>query len=179
MDRNYIDYLPGVVAGLGEFVSIGGAVNPEWGELWMAIDSAMKDQFIEDATEYGVKRRENILKIASKETNTLEERKFRVLAKESNQLPYTIRTIKRQLENLCGADGYLVDMPNDVTFVVKVALAVKENYIDVVNLVEDITPVNLVLDISLLYNQHSTLAKFTHGQLNKWMHREIREEVLV
>lgn len=179
MDRTYGDYLPGIVSGLREFIEIGKAVNPEWELVWAEIEKAMQDQFIESLTENGCSRWEKILKTKVKETNILEDRRFRILAKVNKQLPYSWRSFKKQLENLCGKDGYKVETRPEYTLFVRVALTAKENYTDVVQLVDEVVPANLIIDISLLYNQHSTLAKFTHGQLNKWMHREIREEVLV
>ena len=45
-------------------------------------------------------------------------------------------------------------------------------------MLEEVIPANMEIDLSLLYNQHETLAKFTHKELAKYTHRQIREEVL-
>ena len=63
------------------------------------------------------------------------------------------------------------------TLTVRVMLKVKQNYDDVETLLNRIVPENLVLDLSLMYNQHQTLAAFTHAQLAAYTHYFLRNEV--
>lgn len=60
---------------------------------------------------------------------------------------------------------------------IRVMLKVKQNYDDVETLLNRIVPENLVLDLSLMYNQHQTLAAFTHAQLAAYTHYFLRNEV--
>lgn len=62
--------------------------------------------------------------------------------------------------------------------VVRVNLINKKNFSMVKEMLEEVIPANMEIDLSLLYNQHETLAKFTHKELAKYTHRQIREEVL-
>jgi len=45
-------------------------------------------------------------------------------------------------------------------------------------LLERVTPQNMLLYVEVRYNQHSTLARFTHAQLAAYTHKQLREEVL-
>lgn len=74
--------------------------------------------------------------------------------------------------------GHTVAMVGSTfTLTVRVMLKVKQNYDDVETLLNRIVPENLVLDLSLMYNQHQTLAAFTHAQLAAYTHYFLRNEV--
>ena len=46
-------------------------------------------------------------------------------------------------------------------------------------MLKETVPANMVLDLSLLYNQHKTLKQFTHRQLSAFTGKQIRNEVLI
>lgn len=175
-----LTYIPPVLRDYKEYKAIATAINPELNLLWQAIEDALNDQFILDATKNGVERRESILKVIPKGTDTLDERKFRLIARENEKLPYTYRAIQQRLIKLCGQDGYTLTVSNNTfTIKVRVALANKSNYGDVESLIDKMAPENMIIDLSLLYNQHSALANFTHAQLSAYTHEQLRNEVLV
>jgi hypothetical protein len=175
-----LTYIPPVLRDYKEYKAIATAINPELNLLWQAIEDALNDQFIMNSTENGVKRRENILKIIPKGTDTLDERKFRLIARENEKLPYTYRALEQNIIKLCGKDGYSLTVSNNTfTITVRLALTNKSNYNDVDSLIHKLAPENMVIDLSLLYNQNSTLAKFTHAQLSAYTQDQLRNEVLV
>ena len=179
MDRNLIDYLPPVPKEVREFQLIMEAEQPEISDLWDTHTDALNDQFIESSTENGVFRREQMLKISPKSTDTLDDRKFRLLTRENEQLPFTMRGLERQLATLCGDDGYNVELQGDIfNLIVKIALTAKSMFNDVVDLLDRIIPANLTIDLDLEYNQHITLSGFTHRQLSAFTHDQLRNEVL-
>ena len=114
MDRNLIDYLPPVLKKVREYQAITNAENPEFQQVFDTSEEVLSNLFIHDATEYGVGRWEKILGIIPKATESLDARKFRILTRLNEQLPYTMRTLKQQLEALCGKDGYSIELYNDV-----------------------------------------------------------------
>ena len=179
-ERNLIEYLPENLREVKENHAIlTMAEQPEMVNLWDAMDDVLNDQFILDATENGVSRYEAIMKIAPKANQTLDDRKFAVLTKNNEQPPYTFAALKKKLELLCGEDGYSVtrDVKNKV-LTVRVALTSKNNYGDVETLLERIVPANMVIDLSLMYNQHKMYEKYTHEQLhNNFTHEQLRNEV--
>ena len=178
-NRKLIDYLPQVLKDVREYRSIVAAEEPELVDLWTALENALKDNFIDDTAENGVLRLENILKISPKATDNLGDRKFRIKARFNEQLPYTFRTLQKRLAILCGENGYTCELLNE-TYILKVRieLVVKGQYDAVDNLLERIVPANLVIDLDLMYNQHQTLANFTHEQLSVYTHEQIREEAI-
>lgn len=179
MRKKLQDYLPPILLKTYEFPLLCDTEQPEIDRLRDAADAVLDAQFISTAGERGIERYEQIFSIVPQDTDTLDERRFRVLAKINAQLPFSIRRLRQQLETLCGADGYKLELDGDrYTLTVKVALTAKRNQQAVEELLADIVPANMVCTTSLLYNQHADLTRFTHAQLALLTHFEIREEVL-
>jgi hypothetical protein len=173
------DYLPPILLKTYEFPLLCDTEQREFDRLNTAVDEVLDAQFVSTAGERGIERYEQIFSIVPQDTDTLDERRFRVLAKINAQLPFSIRRLRQQLATLCGDDGYKLEVNGGVyTLTVKVALTAKRNQQAVEELLADIVPANMVCTTSLLYNQHADLTRFTHAQLALLTHFEIREEVL-
>lgn len=179
MRKKLQDYLPPILLKTYEFPLLCDTEQPEIDRLRDAADAVLDAQFISTAGETAIARYEKIFGITPMDTGTLAERRFKVLAKINAQLPFSVRRLRQQLETLCGADGYKLELDGDrYTLTVKVALTAKRNQQAVEELLADIVPANMVCTTSLLYNQHADLTRFTHAQLALLTHFEIREEVL-
>lgn len=179
MDRLIIDYLPSVLKDVREIQAITDTEQLEINSLWDAVSNTMDDQFISTATENGVSRWEKILNIVPKGTDNLQDRKFRILTRLNARLPYTFERLNELLTTLCGVGEYTMTLQNTTyTLIVRVALTSKNNFDDVEKLLKSVCPANLVINLSLLYNQHQTLAAYTHGQLAAYTHDQLRNEVL-
>ena len=60
-----------------------------------------------------------------------------------------------------------------------VELKRKAMFNDVSTLLEDIVPLNIIIDLKLRYNQYGgTLPKYTYAMLSKYTCKQVREEVL-
>jgi hypothetical protein len=174
-----LKYLPWIMQEIEEFKQIANAENPEIDSLFTAIGDAMNDQFVNDSTVNGVKRWESILNIVPKGTDTLDVRKFRILSRLNEKLPYTYRTLENNLISLCGENGFTLELNNGTyTLIVRVELVVKGKFDEVNSLLKRTVPANMVIDLSLRYNQHGTLSQFTNGQLKAYTHGQLRNEVI-
>lgn len=91
--------------------------------------------------------------------------------------PYTIPQLKNILRNLCGEDNYSVQV-SDYVLIVRIGLTSRSNYSDIEALLQKISPANMMIDLSLAYNQHQTLQAMTHSQLAAMKHSDIRNEVM-
>ena len=179
MRKKLQDYLPSILLKTYEFPLLCDTEQPEIDRLRDAADAVLDAQFISTAGETAIARYEKIFGITPMDTDTLDERRFKVLAKINAQLPFSVRRLRQQLATLCGVDGYKLELDGDrYTLTVKVALTAKRNQQAVEELLADIVPANMVCTTSLLYNQHADLTRFTHAQLAALTHFEIREEVL-
>lgn len=179
MERALLDYLPDYLREYPEIRAImeaeQGAVDDLWADLYAVLDG----MYISTAGDAYLARWEAVLRIDAKPTSTLDERRFSLLARLNENLPYTLNRLRQQLSTLCGAEGYRVALnPGAYTLGVKVDLGVKSKYNDVAALLERMVPANIIIDLSLLYNTHEVLSGFTHAQLAAYTHHELREEVL-
>lgn len=179
LDRTLISYLPPFMREYSQLQAVFAAEQAEVEALWNACETALNDQFVGDATANGVGRWEKILKITAKPSDSLADRKFRILVKLNEQLPYTFTTLKKSLTDICGRDGYTMALDAaGYSLTVKVNLANKNNFEDVSELLGKVVPANIILRLELLYNQHSELGKFTHARLHGRTHYQLRNEVL-
>ena len=178
-NRLLIDYLPQYMQEYLEMQNVMGAEQPEFDLLWGACENALSDQFILDATEYGVMRWEDMLNITPKDTESLDERKFRILARMNQELPYTMTKLKEVLTNLCGADGFNIDLqPNLYHIEIKLAIGRHSNYQEVVNLLTKMIPANMTQYVKLMYNKNEMVNLYRHMDLSAYTHNQVRNEVL-
>ncbi|NLY46758.1 MAG: DUF2313 domain-containing protein [Tissierella sp.] len=173
------EYWTSILQEVKEFKEIANVENPELEAAWKSTVDLIDDQFIKTATERGIARREKILKITPFADDDLESRRFRVLARENDKLPYSYRVLENKLDQLCGEDGYIVTRNvGEHTLKIKIELTRKRMFDEVDKLVRKIAPANLIITIELRYNQYKTLGRYTQGQLSKYTHSELREEVI-
>lgn len=178
-DRYLLDYLPPYMQEYLEMKAILQAEQPEIDALWSSVETAFANQYIMDATEYGVKRWETMLHISPKATETLDERKFRILTRLNQKLPYTLVRLREMLTSLCGEDGFTIDLQADQYHItIKLGVGNHNNYQAVNELLANMIPANMTQAISILYNTHDALAEFTHQYLSQFTHEHIRKEVL-
>ena len=177
MERQLINYLPYVVRDFAEVQGINVAEQPEFERVWDAVDDLLDNQFITTAGNTGLSRWEKILEISPKATDTLDDRRFRILTRINEKRPFTIPQIKEILQTLCGKDDYSINI-SEYTLTVRIGLTSKNNFSDMETLLQKIAPANIVVDLSLAYNQHQSLQTMTHAQLAAMTHYEIRNEIM-
>ncbi len=177
MERKLINYLPYVVRGYDVFKAMMEAEQPEFETVWAAVNDLMDNQFIMTADEIGLSRWEKVLEIVPKATDTLEDRRFRILTRLNETRPFTVLQLNNILQTLCGEDNYSI-LISDYTLIVRIGLTSKSNFSDVETLLQKISPANMMIDLSLAYNQHQSLQTMTHAQLAAMTHYEIRNEIM-
>lgn len=170
-------YWPSCLQNLFEFQQIASAEQPEIDRALKDVERAHDNFYISTLSEYGCARWESILHVEN--YGTLEERRFRIMAKISENLPYTVRMLERILETLCGPGNYTVEVDNDAyTVKVKIGLSAKSNFNEAVEMLNKMVPANTIVDASMMYNTHEMLRKYTHNQLSAYTHKSLKEDVL-
>lgn len=172
-------YLPDFLQVYKELCETLQAQNPEIQELEDLTETIKDNLFISCCDEQGIEKFERMLGLKALDGDTLDNRKFRVLSKWNNAIPYTMQVLHQKLETLCGKDGYeLKIIPEQYIVVVRVALKSKRNYEMVRDMLDEVIPANMEIDLSLLFNKHELLGRYTHGQLSSYTYKQIRNEVL-
>ncbi|MCX7715050.1 MAG: YmfQ family protein [Clostridia bacterium] len=179
MSADILKYLPPFLQVVTEFMEIAESENPEFDTLKSYKADVLNDQFLADATENGISRWETILGITPKGTDTLDDRRFRVLANLNKNLPYTYTTLVQQLINLCGENGYTVSVDNaNYLVTVKIALSSKSMYDEVNKLLVKMIPANMLIDLDLLYNTWAKVKSYTWGHFKTTTWRDLKDEVI-
>lgn len=167
--------IPGVVGNIDEIVEIYKAEERTGSKFESAIENVEKDICIEDATEEGISKRESILKIIPQDTDTLEERKFRVKTKWNDTYPYTYMDLMQRLDTLLGKDTYTIALDsNNMEMYCVLELKAEKMYDAFVKMVEEIVPLNITLEFKIRYTQYKELKQFTYKELSKYTYAQIR-----
>lgn len=172
-------YVPDFLKEYEEMRIIQKVMEPEIQQMEDETEVLFHNQFISSSDVKSLRRYEKMLQMQVLSQDTLADRRFKVLSKWNRIIPYTKMTLRQKLAVLCGEDGYTLDIAPEKRVIIRVALKSKRNLNEVKKMLEEFVPCNMVIDLDLLYNQHSLLSEFTHKQLGAWSHRHIRNEVLI
>lgn len=172
-------YWPDVVGDTDEFKEIAIIETPVIMDEWEAVSNLEADQWIQTATNKGLVRREKLLKLNVYADDTLETRRFRVMANWNLKLPYTYEWLVSWLDGLCGKGGYEVTLENDVYMItILLELTVKRMFEEVQKTARKLVPANMDLLVQLRYNTWNGLRKFTWDEASKFTWNQLKEEVM-
>ena len=145
------NYWTSIIKNTGEFQQIAISQNPEFNKILDCIKKALQDNFIQEATEYGVGRWEKILKIIPEENATLDDRKIKILTQLSYSRPYSWRVLKKLLTSFVGENNYSLKLINDTsTIIIRVKAKSKVQFDEISVLISNIIPQNLIVDLDYM-----------------------------
>ena len=172
-----LKYLPEFMQDIQEIKEIMLSVEPEIENINNTIESLLKDFFILDSSLEATKHYENILKIVPKLTDDLKKRQYDILSVYNQTLPFTFETLKEKLNLICGKNGYTINISYDeFTLNIKLSLGKKEMFTIVDRMLENIVPVNLIIDLKMDYNVWKDLGKCNWENLYDIRWKDIKEE---
>ena len=171
--------LPQLMTEYTELEGIMTVESTELNNVEAEHEALVNNRYIHTCNEDGIKRFEHIMSIVPNSNDTLEDRQFRCISKWNQTIPYNYKVLDEKLALLCGEDMYklIVDFENQ-RLIIKLALANKNQFQSVVDLVYSIVPCNLLIDISIMYNTHEVLSKLTHEQMSAYTHDQLRNNVI-
>lgn len=170
-----IKYLPELLQPIQDFQGLNDAYKAELKDLYEACAALFDDQFINTASETILAKWENHLGILPNATDTLDERRFRILAKLNDTPPYTERYLKNKLVELC-SDGEFeleIDIPN-YTVSVGVTVNSQANTETINAWLRELLPANLLLSVYQVLARHYELVGLTHNDLSHYTHNQIK-----
>lgn len=178
-DVKLTDYLPEVLSEAREMIAIENVLQSERENIYEELNIRINESYVNEAEESGVYRWEKILNITPMTTDTLEDRRFKLINRLNGDLPYTMTAIRKKLELICGKGNFKVTYNKEAFMLtVKLGLLIKKRVTEVRDMLYERIPANIILEVLLLYNNHEEVARFTHKKLSQWSHKEICEEVL-
>lgn len=102
MLHNNGSYLPEFLREYIELKKILDVQQPEVQLLEDLTEKLKDNQFILFADTQGIEKFEQMLKIQALDDDTLENRRFRIMSRWNNKIPYTVQILRNKLETLCG-----------------------------------------------------------------------------
>lgn len=137
-------YFPVLMQKIKQFQAVSEGENPEFRRLFESMEQTLNRAFIEESDEAGLRRWERALELPS--NGDLDARRFCILARMNQKLPYTMTILKQQMELLCGPDGYSVELrPDEYTLQVKLIFLAIQKLAAVQEYLERIKPANILV----------------------------------
>jgi len=122
---------------------------------------------------------EDMLNIIPKANDTLSGRQFRIWTKLYNTLPYTKFRLIQVLDSVMGAGNYTyIDNVETKTLTVRLYLGIKDKVDAITDMLDDMIPANMILDVDLKYNTWQVVSNFTWDELLSYAWFDIKESVL-
>ena len=171
-------YWPPWFREIEEFAKLADAEQPEMDMLSDTVSTAPNHLFLDTISGASIERWEQILGIQSAPGETEEYRRKRIKSVYGAQMPFTMAWLSVQLDQLIGPGLWSATVVHDAfTLNVYVDLFAKNQADAASVLLRRTAPANMVLNVLLLYNQHSLLSSYTHEQLAARTHNDIKSEV--
>lgn len=170
--------LPPMLQRVQELEKICALEQPMFDEAWAAVARILGEQFVLSASEVGLARCEEMLKIAPVSGADTEERRRAILFRLNEQLPFTLKKLDNLLALVSPAGEYRLAVDNEQReLAVHLSLYCKPVARLIKEVLERTVPANILWEILWQYNTHAMLAAYTHAELAEKSHYEIREEV--
>ena len=147
--RNDIDisqFLPPVSRDSQDIQEVMRVENPEFKLLWDIMADLLDNQFIPSMGELGLSHWEWILEVLPQDTDTIEDRRNRILRLLAGTRPYTVEKLQEMLDATFGTGSVGVDLNEnqyEIWFILSKEM--RERSGEVINYAEPIVPKNLLL----------------------------------
>lgn len=144
--KNNVDlivYLPPFLAEYEELREILKAEEPELSLLWDNTEKALFNQFITTADKNGIAAYERLLNLLPESSDSLEQRRARVMSKWIAKLPYTYKALIERLGALCGNDFSLNCNFENYSLTAMVHFRKYSDFLQVKRLFKEMLPANI------------------------------------
>lgn len=174
-----LNYLPEFMQDIKEMQMIMNPNDKNIDKMHRNIDIILDNMFVKYATLSGIEQYESMLNIYPNITDSICDRKDRILAIYNEVLPFTEHTLINILNFLCGKDGYIYEISYTKLYLkIFIKLKKKQFENDIRNIVERIVPMNIFLSVSIKYNIWNDLRSISWTDASTYIWDNIKEEEL-
>lgn len=143
-----LSYWMPLLRNLKEFQEIAKAEEPELRLILEACERTLNNMFIDTADEYGISRYESVIGILPNSEDTLDTRRFKVLSKWNDKVPYTDKELYNRLLSLCGEGNFIItEKYKEYKLEIETSLGIKGAFDEVCKMLDLMLPCNLVVTI--------------------------------
>lgn len=178
-DIDLLSYWMPVLRKIKEFREIANTEEPELRYLLEACDKTLDNLFILTADNTGLARYEAIMGIYPEDGADLESRRFNILVKWNDKVPYTDEELYNRLLSLCGgADKFRIDPHyEEYRLDIETTLGIKGAFEAVGNLLQEMIPCNIVLDLQNVIREAKTSPLYYAVALTAAMSYQITNDI--
>jgi len=170
---------PEVIKNIPDIKKIYEINDPQIEDLDTDTDQLDSDMFADLMSDDALKHWEAIYHIDVMDDESLDDRRTKVKGKMLERPPYSYRVLIRNLDNLLPS-GYDLYISDDLDYIqVKVVLTAKYLLANVQKLLDDMVPLNMVLEVILKFNTYGVLGLHTHEELTNFTYQGLRDEPLI
>ncbi len=150
-------YMPPFLSNVREFQEIFASEDEELEMLNSLVSKMLTEVIVKTADSYGLNRYEKIYNITSKSDN-IEERRFVILNKINDRIPYTLNWLRNKLKSLVGEDNYRIVLKhNEYSITVEVAMLF-ENIANTLSIsLREQLPANLQITVNLFQTENAKI----------------------
>ncbi len=169
-----IEYMPLFLQDVREFKEIFNVEDKEIDSLKEQIENVLKEIIVTTAEGYGLERYEKIYNIQNNTTD-IETRRFNILSKINNRLPYSINWLINKLNNTVGPENYTLDVDHNNYSVKIEIMALFQDIAILLNKdLREQLPANLIITVTL-YQTEESKNKYYAGIVHTGEYIEIRQ----
>ncbi len=148
-----IEYLPDFLQGIREYQEIFKVEDIEIKKLKAQIEKILKEAIVNTAESYGIERYEKIYNIQNNEDD-ISTRRFVILSKINNRLPYSLNWLRNKLDNTLGKENYTLNVDyNNYSIQIEIAALLKDIAIMINKDLREQLPANLLITVNLFQTE--------------------------
>ncbi len=175
-----VELLPQIYKPIYDFRTVANECATELEPLYNGVFKILDNQFIASCDGDTLAKWERYFNITPNGTDTIDERKFRVLAKLNDSPPYTDRYLVQRLTELCGTNGFILTRDyGNYNLLVEIALDSLANTETIKKIIGDIVPANLNVTVREYCARYTQLTQFTHDELSGYTHNDVKLGVML
>lgn len=173
------DLLPLILKPIQDFQGLTDGYGVELHDLYTGVHQIFDDNFINTASDKTLAKWEKWLDVLPNTTDTLDERRFRIIAMLTDMPPYTDRYLENKVRELCGDAFRIVRDYKNYKLSIELSLNSKTNTDTVLRVVKDLIPANIELYVGEFAARYYELSQYTHEQLASFTHTQIRSNAMI
>lgn len=148
-----IEYIPLFLQDVREFQEIFKVEDKEIESLKTQIENMLKEVIVNTSESYGLERYEKIYNIQNNTTD-LETRRFNIISKINNRLPYTVNWLVNKLNNTVGKENYTLNVDhNRYTIKIEVMALFQDIAVLLNRDLREQLPANLIITVNLFQTE--------------------------
>lgn len=155
--RKLIEHLPRFLRDIKEYKETCSVEEIELKNLESKIEEIIIEASAETANSYGLERYEKVLNIINT-TENVEERRFKIKSKLTNQLPFNMKWLDNKLKSLVGVGNYKINLDSENY---QITIQISHVFPDIANVMNNDLrqqlPSNLIITVNLFRTETSNL----------------------